>query len=85
MQNTVVMLLPQIDKQTEEVEVVYWLKKDGSFVEKDESICEVNSEEFTFELEAIESGILKIVAQAGTMLKTGETICEILVTEPNAV
>ncbi len=79
----IIMLLPQIDNQTEIVEIAYWLKKDGSLVQKDEPLCEVETEEFAFELTASESGILRIIAKNGTMLKIGEAVCEILVERVN--
>jgi 2-oxoglutarate dehydrogenase E2 component (dihydrolipoamide succinyltransferase) len=78
MPHKTVMLLPEIDKHTSEVEIAFWLKKDGSFIAKHEAICEVNTEEFAFELEAQDAGILKILVSEGSMVKTGEAICEIL-------
>jgi 2-oxoglutarate dehydrogenase E2 component (dihydrolipoamide succinyltransferase) len=78
-QETVLMVLPEIDKHTESVEISYWLKKDGDFVQKEEPICEVETEEFEFALEATDTGILKIIAKNGTNVKIGDTICEILV------
>lgn len=75
---TIAMVLPEIEKNTEAVEISYWLKKDGDLIQKDEAICEVATEEFEFELNATDTGILKIVAKNGTIIKNGETICEIL-------
>ncbi len=78
MQKKTLMLLPAIDNHTQEVEIAFWLKADGSHVQKNESICEVNTEEFAFELEATEEGTLKILAAEGTLLKIGEPLCEII-------
>ena len=75
---TIIMLLPPIDNHTETVEVAYWLKKNGSHVQKDEPLCEIETEEFSFELSASDSGILKIVAENGTTIKIGDIVCEII-------
>ncbi len=60
-----------------EVVIGTWLKQDGDFVKQDELIFEVETEKASQEMPAEASGILRIVAQAGTTLKIGELICKI--------
>jgi 2-oxoglutarate dehydrogenase E2 component (dihydrolipoamide succinyltransferase) len=58
-------------------QLVTWMKKDGEWVERDEVICELESEKATFELNAEQAGILKIVAQEGDTLNIGDLACTI--------
>ena len=51
------------------------------FVEKDEVICEIESDKATFELTAEATGRLEHVAQEGDILEIGGLICKIAVTE----
>lgn len=54
-----------------------WLKQDGDFVKQDEPICELETDKASQELPAEVSGILRIVAQAGSTLQVGELLCKI--------
>lgn len=69
--------VPPVGESINEVTLVTWLKKDGEWVERDEVLCELESEKATFELNAEASGILKIVAQEGQDLAIGEVACSI--------
>ncbi len=46
--------VPPVGESISEVTLVQWIKKDGSWVERDEVICELESEKATFELNAAE-------------------------------
>jgi 2-oxoglutarate dehydrogenase E2 component (dihydrolipoamide succinyltransferase) len=74
---TVDVKVPTVGESISEVTLVKWLKKDGEYVERDEMICEMESEKATFELNAEEAGILKIVAKEGDVLKIGDIACKI--------
>src|SRR5690606_32225112 len=50
---------------------------DGDWVERDELLCELESEKATFELNAEQAGILQIVAQEGDTLNIGDLACKI--------
>lgn len=81
--------VPTVGESISEVTIANWTKKDGEFVNQDEVICEMESDKATFELNAPESGILRIKAPAGTTLAIGELICVIEAsakssTEPSA-
>lgn len=69
--------VPPVGESINEVTLVTWLKKDGEWVERDEVLCELESEKATFELNAEASGILKIVAQEGQDLAIGDVACSI--------
>jgi 2-oxoglutarate dehydrogenase E2 component (dihydrolipoamide succinyltransferase) len=50
--------VPTVGESISEVTLVTWLKKDGDWVERDELLCELESEKATFELNAEQAGIL---------------------------
>lgn len=69
--------VPSVGESITEVTLAKWTKKDGDWVERDETIAELESEKATFEINAEQAGILKIVAQEGDTLKIGDTACSI--------
>jgi 2-oxoglutarate dehydrogenase E2 component (dihydrolipoamide succinyltransferase) len=69
--------VPPVGESISEVTLVTWLKKDGDYVERDEVICELESEKATFELNAEKAGILHTVAQEGDTLNIGDLACKI--------
>lgn len=69
--------IPQVGESINEVTIVEWLKADGEWVERDEVLCELESEKAMFELNAEQAGILHIVAQDGDNLNIGDVACKI--------
>ncbi len=69
--------VPPVGESISEVSLVTWIKKEGDYVERDEVLCELESEKATFELNAEQSGVLKIVAQEGDTLNIGDLVCHI--------
>src|SRR5690606_18770238 len=69
--------VPPVGESISEVTLVQWIKKDGEWVERDEVICELESEKATFELNAEQAGILHTVAQEGDNLNIGDIACKI--------
>ena len=69
--------VPPVGESISEVTLVQWIKKDGEWVERDEIICELESEKATFELNAEKAGILHIVAQEGDTLNIDDVACKI--------
>ncbi len=69
--------VPTVGESITEVTLVKWLKKEGDYVNRDEVLCEMESEKATFELPAEQAGILHIVAQENSTLKIGDTACTI--------
>lgn len=74
--------VPTVGESINEVTLVKWLKKDGEWVDRDELLCELESEKATFELNAEQAGVLKIVAQEGATLNIGDLACQIDETAP---
>lgn len=69
--------VPTVGESISEVTLVKWLKKEGDYVERDELLCELESEKATFELNAEQAGVLQIVAQEGATLNIGDLACKI--------
>lgn len=69
--------VPTVGESISEVTLVKWLKKDGEWVERDEVLCELESEKATFELNAEQAGIFHPVAAEGATLAIGELACKI--------
>jgi 2-oxoglutarate dehydrogenase E2 component (dihydrolipoamide succinyltransferase) len=69
--------VPTVGESINEVTLVKWLKKEGDYVNRDELLCELESEKATFELNAEQAGVLHIVAQEGATLNIGDTACTI--------
>jgi 2-oxoglutarate dehydrogenase E2 component (dihydrolipoamide succinyltransferase) len=69
--------VPTVGESISEVTLVKWLKKEGEWVERDEVLCELESEKATFELNAEQAGILHPVAAEGATLAIGDLACKI--------
>ncbi|TWF45645.1 2-oxoglutarate dehydrogenase E2 component [Chitinophaga polysaccharea] len=74
---TIDMKVPTVGESISEVTLVKWIRKDGDYVERDEVVCELESEKATFELNAEEAGALITVAKEGDTLKIGDVACKI--------
>jgi 2-oxoglutarate dehydrogenase E2 component (dihydrolipoamide succinyltransferase) len=74
---TIEMKVPTVGESISEVTLVKWVKKDGDYVERDEVICELESEKATFELNAEEAGALQTLGKEGDTLKIGDPIAKI--------
>lgn len=74
--------VPTVGESINEVTLVKWLKKEGDYVERDELLCELESEKATFELNAEQAGTLHIIAQEGDTLNIGDIACKIDETAP---
>ena len=69
--------VPSVGESITEVTLVKWIKKDGEWVDRDEVIAELESEKATFEINAEQAGLLKIIAAEGDTLKIGDIACSI--------
>ncbi len=69
--------VPSVGESITEVTLVKWIKKEGDYVNRDEVLCELESEKATFELNAEQAGVLHIVASDGATLKIGDIACSI--------
>ncbi len=74
--------VPAVGESISEVTLIKWLKKNGEYVNRDELLCELESEKATFELNAEQAGILHIKAEEGVTLNIGDLACSIDETAP---
>jgi 2-oxoglutarate dehydrogenase E2 component (dihydrolipoamide succinyltransferase) len=69
--------VPEVGESVVEALVAKWHKKDGDFVEKDEPLCEIETDKITMELNAEVDGVLSIRVPEGTTVRIGAVIGEI--------
>ena len=69
------MKVPSPGESISEVEIAEWLVENGDYVEKDQSIAEIDSDKATLELPAEKSGSIKILVEAGETVSVGEVVC----------
>jgi 2-oxoglutarate dehydrogenase E2 component (dihydrolipoamide succinyltransferase) len=71
------MKVPSPGESISEVEIAEWLVSDGDYVEKDQTIAEVDSDKATLELPAEESGVISLKAEEGDAVAVGAVVCHI--------
>ena len=69
------MKVPSPGESISEVEIAEWFVKDGDYVEKDQTIAEVDSDKATLDLPAEQSGIITLKANEGDAVEVGSVIC----------
>ncbi len=69
--------VPVVGESINEVTLLKWTKPEGSWVERDEVIAELESEKATFEINAEQSGILKHGAKEGDTIQIGDVVAQI--------
>ena len=69
------MPVPSPGESISEVEIAQWLVEDGDYVEKDQTIAEVDSDKATLDLPAQESGTITLKAQQGDTVLVGDIVC----------
>ncbi|MBS1626762.1 MAG: 2-oxoglutarate dehydrogenase complex dihydrolipoyllysine-residue succinyltransferase [Bacteroidetes bacterium] len=69
--------VPSVGESISEVTLLKWTKKEGSYVERDEVIAELESEKATFEVNAEQSGILKQLINEGDTIAIGSVLAQI--------
>jgi len=69
--------VPSPGESISEVEIASWLVQDGTYVEKDQEVAEVESDKATLPLIAEESGKIKILAEVGETVAVGKVACTI--------
>ena len=69
------MPVPSPGESISEVEIAQWLVKDGDYVEKDQTIAEVDSDKATLDLPAQESGTITLKAKEGDTVLVGNIVC----------
>ena len=69
--------VPSPGESITEVEISNWLVSDGDYVEKDQEICEIDSDKATLTISAEDSGQIKLLKDAELTISVGEIICSI--------
>lgn len=69
------MKVPSPGESISEVEIAEWLVADGDYVEKDQTIAEVDSDKATLELPAEASGTITLQAEPGDAVAVGAVVC----------
>jgi 2-oxoglutarate dehydrogenase E2 component (dihydrolipoamide succinyltransferase) len=69
--------VPSPGESITEVVIARWIKADGDYVEKDDELCEIDSDKATLTINAEESGQLKIMAAEGDTVKVGQVVCSV--------
>lgn len=76
------IVIPKLDLQTQEAEIVRWHKKEGEEVNKEELLLEISTDKANVEIQAPETGVLtQVSCHEGQVVKVGQTIAYI--TSPN--
>ena len=67
--------VPAVGESITEVQIAKWLKREGDCVERDENICEIETDKATVELPAPASGVIgKLLKSDGQTASVGEVI-----------
>ncbi|TWJ33402.1 2-oxoglutarate dehydrogenase complex dihydrolipoyllysine-residue succinyltransferase [Geobacter argillaceus] len=66
--------IPEVGESVHEALVAKWLKEDGAAVQRDEPLCELETDKITLELPAEADGVLTIAVPAGETVKIGTVI-----------
>jgi 2-oxoglutarate dehydrogenase E2 component (dihydrolipoamide succinyltransferase) len=70
--------IPAVGESIHEVQIAQWLKSEGDWVDKDESLVEVESDKATVQLPAPAAGRLaKILKQRGEIAQVGQAIAQL--------
>jgi 2-oxoglutarate dehydrogenase E2 component (dihydrolipoamide succinyltransferase) len=71
------MTVPSPGESISEVEIATWLVAEGEYVEKDQEICEIDSDKATLTIAAEESGAISIKVEEGGSIEVGGLVCTI--------
>lgn len=66
--------VPEVGESISEVVIAEWLIADGEYAEKDEAICEIESDKASFEVPADEAGIVEHKAEEGDTVAVGDVL-----------
>ncbi len=71
------VVIPSPGESITEVTLGAWQKQDGEWVEKDELLCEIESDKATLELLAPAAGVLSLGVKGGSEQKVGSVVARI--------
>lgn len=71
---TLEIRVPEAGESITQVELARWLVEDGSYIEKDQEIAEIDSDKATLTINAEAAGIIKTIVEEGTTTEPGKII-----------
>ena len=69
--------VPSPGESITEVVIARWIVKDGDVVEKDQELCEVDSDKATLTINAEEAGKVQLLAKEGETVKVGQVVVKV--------
>jgi len=69
--------IPALGESVTEAVLIKWLKKEGDFVNAQESLCELETDKANVDLPAPASGVLRRVKEEGDTVHIGDTVARI--------
>ena len=72
---TTFIQIPEVQNKT--FKISKWFVKVGDFIEEGQTICELESNSITLELESFTEGKLVFITKSKEKLKAGDLICKI--------
>lgn len=69
--------VPSPGESISEVQIARWLKKDGEYVQKDEEVCEIDSDKATLTVGSEQAGAIKVLVKEGDTVKVGSIIAKV--------
>jgi 2-oxoglutarate dehydrogenase E2 component (dihydrolipoamide succinyltransferase) len=66
--------VPEVGESVREALVAKWFKKDGDIVQRDEALCEIETDKITLDINADTSGVLSVTVTEGTTVPVGTVI-----------
>src|SRR5690554_1137934 len=76
------VVIPSLGESISEVTLGPWQRQDGDWVEKDDLLCEIESDKATLELLAPAAGVFKPMVAGGSEQKVGATVARIDTSAP---
>ena len=73
----VAVVVPSAGDAVTEGRIARWLVADGAAVKTDQNLFELETDKLTVEVPSPTSGVLKIVVQAGEVVKVGQTVANV--------
>ena len=74
----ILLPMPKLGESVVEGTVIRWLVREGDIVAREQAVCEVATDKADAEVPANSAGrITRIAAPENTVVKVGETLCEI--------
>ncbi|MEO2091932.1 MAG: biotin/lipoyl-containing protein, partial [Gemmataceae bacterium] len=73
----VAVVVPSAGDAVTEGRIARWLVADGAAVKADQNVFELETDKLTVEVPSPSAGVLKILVQAGEVVKVGQTVADV--------